>query len=289
MFREYLGRTSVLILLTMSVTPVLFKTAYGQHESADRDARADVPGVLPISTAVSASMKGKFIKEPQTSVLWDGRQYDVNSGVAVLMAVITDRRTDVATRAEAINKLGHFSTSLQNRACLDTLVALYEELQSRMEKRQLLRCLIAAEDPRGLNLLYRVATTESDPVLRLAGASGLAVWNIREGIHQLIELFTSRVETGLREVGAAALLEFAGLNERKGWNCPEENIRERALAAVGLEREQYTEETYEEYAKALIQGYREWFANGKHRFPEWRPGDPLPEIPALEATDPDPD
>ncbi len=269
MIRTRLFRISPAVTLSVLVAAGLPQLVQAQATRIAIDDKAGSRDVLPLSTTVSASMRKKIIKRPRTSVIWEDKEYGIDDGIDVLMSVIANPTTDVATRATAINRLGHFSTCLQNRECLPKLCALFDGLGSRMEKRQILTCLTIAQDSTGLSLLYRVATNESDPVLRFHGASGLAAWNIREGVHQLIELFPSRAETGLRQVGAAAMISFTSLNERKGWNCPQDEIRRAALATAG--------DNSEEYAKAAMHGYRAWFEENKHRFPEWKLGDPLPE------------
>jgi len=260
----------VVVALSVLVTTASLNYAHAGDESRHtKDAEKD-RNLLPLSTAVSESVRRKLIISRQTSIHWDNMEYGIDDGIDVLMRVITDPTTDGTQRASAINKLAHFSTLLQGRECLSKLCAIYNNLGSRMEKKQVLICLTIAKDPIGLKLLYRVATTEPDPIIRFHAAAGLAEWNIREGVRQLIELFPSAVETGLRQVGAAAMISFTSLNERKEWNCPQDEIRQKALAKAGGNRK--------EYANAAMREYRKWFEANKRRFPDWQPGDPLPEV-----------
>jgi hypothetical protein len=67
---------------------------------------------------------------------------------------------------------------------------------------------------------------------------------------------------------------FRGLNKRKGWGCPEKEIR--------TSLEQRSDLGPEERAVLWLQQVKRWFAENEHRFPAWKLGDPLPESPAGE-------
>lgn len=268
--------TRIVILITHCV---LFTIVSAMRVEAQTRLESDVSPrqVMPISTTISDSAREKLIIRLKTSIRWEEQEYNIDDGIDLLMDIITDPVTDVSMRSKAINRLGHFSTQLQNRECLPKLCSLYNQMETRNEKLQILRCLIGVKDPAGLNLFHRIVTTKTDPHLRNSAAVGLADWNIREGVYQLIELFASNANIGFRDVGASAMISFTSLNERKEWKCPQDEMREKSLEIANGNREKYGE--------ALMHEYRTWFEKNKHRFPEWKAGDPLPKIEQKNKSD----
>jgi hypothetical protein len=59
-------------------------------------------------------------------------------------------------------------------------------------------------------------------------------------------------------------------NARKGWGFPEEEVRMALKDRTDLDDDQK--------AAAYIAEIKKWFAQNEHRFPDWKPGDPLPKI-----------
>ena len=153
---------------------------------------------------------------------------------------------------------------------MEELVAIYPNLETTEEQYEVLLSFINSEDTRAFPLVYVIATSDASPRLRLRAAAALAQWNIRRGVQVLIELFPSEEKGPTRTVGADALMLFEGYNRRKGWGCPMEEIMKPATA---LSDQDYAG------AVALAQrGFRDWFEQNKNRFPDWKPGDPLPEV-----------
>lgn len=225
--------------------------------------------LLPLSTeSVSKSTR----KVVPTSVRWEGRDHDVDAGVELLMNIIKDRAMSASKRRSALDRLGMVGTQLKDRKCMDDLLRLYGVVGTRSEKAGILLCFVKSDDPRGVPLLYKVLDSEKDHLLRLFAADGLARWNIRRGVDALIGLFPSTVEIGERQLGGQAAGIFHLLSQAKGWSCPDKEMQEAALAICRGKQEQYYE--------ALASVVRQWFDHNKERFPDWKPGDPLPEVPA---------
>ena len=231
---------------------------------------------LPLSTKVVMDPKyGVVIREQSISkVSWKNEAYDVDDGIAVLMSVVRNPSSAKAEREEALDRLGMLSTQLDGRNCVEELIALYGAMRTRKEKGGLLLCLTKSQDRRGLPLLYEVVEAETDPVVRLFAALGLAKWNVRRGVAELVGLFESReilTSSRMPNVRDYALESFRNANARKGWGCSEEEIRK------SIERR--TDFNDEQKAALYIAEIKKWFAENEERFPNWNPSDPLPEAP----------
>jgi hypothetical protein len=186
------------------------------------------------------------------------------------MAVIQDRTTVSVERAMALDRLGVLSIHLRAHRCVDDLVELYPTLEKTEERFGLLQCLVKSQDSRALPLLYRAATGDKDPLVRSVGAAGLATWNVRAGARQLIELFVLDAPGPRGALGWEAVIAFDSENSRRGWGLPKE-LADRADASLqGLSDAELRQE--------LQRRYRDWFEQNKDRFPDWKAGDPLPEV-----------
>jgi len=199
---------------------------------------------------------------------WKEREYDVDAAIPILMPVIQDHSTAPAERAAALDRLGVLSIHLRGRRCIDDLVELYPTLEKTEERFGLLQCLVNSEDSRALPLLYTAASGDKDPLVRLIGAAGLATWNVRAGARELIELFVLDAPGPRGALGWGAVIAFDSENSRRGWGLPKE-VADRADASLqGLSDAQLRQE--------LQRRYRQWFEQNQDRFPDWKPGDPLP-------------
>ncbi len=187
------------------------------------------------------------------------------------MAVILDSRTDGSERAQALDELGRLGRWLQNTDRIPKLIGLYDEFRERDERAGVLMILVKADDPRALPLFMKILNEEQNLTHRLIAAYGLANWNVGRGVDELIRLLecTTSMEDCAAVRGQAAN-NLHGLNDRKGWGCPEDDIRDLAVAASNGDSD--------EYVKAFSSGYREWFEANKRRFPDWKPSDPLPAL-----------
>jgi hypothetical protein len=154
---------------------------------------------------------------------------------------------------------------------LDELARLYDN-PSEPHKEAILICFVGSDDARGLPLFNRTLDKEENMMLRLSAAGGLAHWNIRRGVAELIRLFESTELPSGRfypVIGDRARDSFQKLNQRKGWAFPDEEIRKSIESRPGIDREQ---------AGALYNAeMKKWFTENQDRFPDWKPGDPLPK------------
>ncbi|MGB2984910.1 MAG: HEAT repeat domain-containing protein [Phycisphaerae bacterium] len=216
-----------------------------------------------------------MLKEVHATVPWQGRDYPAADGINVLMEVIANPATDPLVRANALGKLGRLASWLPNTNRIPELIALYDTLRERGEKGELLLTLMYSDDPRTLPLFVKVLDKEQDNTLRLLAAHGLAKWNVRRGVVELLPLFECTEPLGLRTVRDGVAGTFRGLNRRKGWGCPEEEIGKSMESRPDLDEDQRR--------GLYIAEVKKWFEENKHRFPDWKPGDPLPKVPAPDT------
>ena len=251
----------------------------------------------------SESVTGPTIRRLRTSVQWNDREYDVDSGIDVLMNVIRGPEVPLWGRGSALAGLAMLGTQLQGRACMQELAKLYDAA-TVSEKGGILLCFLVSDDPRGLPLFVAVLDKEQDNTLRYGAASALVRWNVRRGVAELIHLFESTELPSGRfypVIGDRARGLFQKLNDRKGWGFRDEEIRGAIDTRLGIDREalkrwESLDEETRKSIEAQTQGLREkfdalyfaeirkWFAENEHRFPDWKPGDPLPEGPVEAAT-----
>ncbi len=236
------------------------------------------PNVLPLSTAYVPAPGSSTHKMFNITVGWGGRQYGTSEGIQVLMRAVTDPGTDPDERAKALKRLGTLWPWLRNTDRIPELIALYDTLTGREEKRGLLACLTRSEDPRGVPLFARVLQHEKDDLVRLFAAIALAQWNVRRGAAELVarldsdEVFPQLVYSPYgRNIGDIVLGDFLSKSRDKGWGFPEEEIRKSIEAQGGL-GEAKMKALYIAEMKAAV---KKWFAENEHRFPDWKPGDPL--------------
>jgi len=230
---------------------------------------------LPLSAAsVDKQGSAHFTVIPK-SIAWQGEEYKIQDGIDILMGVIRDTRTSSAERAAALDRLGTLNTQLRAEDCLGQLIELYDLDMTRDEKAGILLCLIKSEDPRGLPLFYRALDREKDPMLRLLAANGLAAWNVQRGVAELISLLDSKATTGQRKIGTEAQMLLFRLNEGKAWGIPKDEIMAEVARAN-------PNATRQEALANLIAALQAWFGENKQRFPDWKPGDAVPEAKASD-------
>lgn len=251
---------------------VVILIVFESSDSGGAQRDGEEPPVLPLSTADVAVPGATTIKPSYSTVEWEGKEYDEHEGAAVLMQVIADSGTDASRRAKALERLGR----LRNRDATPQLVALYERFTGREERLKTIRCLISSEDPRGLPLFARILQHEQDEMVRLSAAVAMAQWNVRSGVAELIRIHDKCKDAASAHsyVCTGAANSLARLNTHKGWGFPDERIREGLLDKSDLDDHQ-RRELYRNEIKA-------WWAENEHRFPDWKPGDPLPEVPAAD-------
>jgi hypothetical protein len=215
-------------------------------------------GVLPLTLA-DPRVPGL------TTVQWKGQDYTTAEGTRVLMQVITDPTSDADLRASALEALG----KLPNTDTTAQLVSLYPDLRERGEKAGVILCLTWSKGARGLPLLVHVLDNEQDVVIRLFAAGGLASWNVRRGVRELISLLESReLLTGARPIAKEALKIFQYHMNR--WNYSQEEMRKLLNGKPDIDEGQKHQ--------LLVEQIKKWWAENQHRFPNWKVGDPLPEV-----------
>lgn len=267
-------------------------------------------GEGPAPLRLSVECVGAYpIRPLPTSVKWDGRVYDVESGIAALLDVIRhpEKSDGHWNSAVALTYLSMLDRHLKGRRCLDELAKLYDA-PGEVNKGGILLCFKASDDPRAIPVFMRTLDNEQDLKLRLSAAAGLAQWNVRRGVAEFVDLLESK-ETLPKPARMAYVRDnarnlFETKNRLKGWGFPDEEIQKSIEAQGGFDREESRkrwesgdEETRksiesrarlvrEEFMALYIAEIKKWFAENEHRFPDWKPGDPLPVVPADEEEAP---
>lgn len=203
-----------------------------------------------------------------SSLHWRGKDYSPSQGASLLVALIVDSATQDVDRRAALDALGGLGSRLQGMRCIEELIDVYPRLADLESKAGVLLCITKSGDPRGLPLLDTVLDTEKNDIVRLFAALGLARWNVRSGVEELLRL--TSVTTPLRDdamVGEEALKSLLALNRTKGWGISERAAQE----AVGDSADD---------TKKLLHAWSEyllvWYQMNSHRFPGWSARDPLP-------------
>jgi hypothetical protein len=195
------------------------------------------------------------------------------------MAVVRNAEKSADERHYALLRLSMLDRYLKGRPCLDELAKLYD-VPGAVGKGAILLCFKASDDRRAIPVFIRALDKEKDMKLRLSAAAGLAQWNIRRGVAELVDLLHSDevLPQGAQMpyVRDNALDLFCTKNRLKGWGFPdeEEKIRKSIESRSDLSHEEKGALYVAEMKAAIIK----WFAENEHRFPEWKPGDPLPEV-----------
>lgn len=212
-----------------------------------------------------------------TRLKWNGQDYDVESGIHVLSGLVQDSMVDSKQRVLALQELSTLREHLRGRLILDDLAKRYDSA-SDLEKLSILLCFKTSDDPRGIPLYLRALEREHNLKLRLRAAKGLADWNVRQGVSELIKLLDSPDEmpqpSQLFYVRDNAMQSFRLANIQKGWGFPDDkesvewppDVMPPPEVAARLKPPPTTEEI------------KKWWVENQHRFPEWKPGDPLPAI-----------
>ena len=118
------------------------------------------------------SVTGPTVRNPPNSVQWQGREYDVDSGVDVLMSVVRDPLQSAEERHRALLGLAMLRRALEGRPCLDELARLCDN-PSEPHKGAILICFLGSDDPRGIPVFIRTLDKESNMTLRLSAEVGL--------------------------------------------------------------------------------------------------------------------
>ena len=131
-----------------------------------------------------------------------------------------------------------------------------------------MQCLAGCYDPRALGVLYGSLRDVNEGVRMFAGA-GLAARNVRDGLAELIRLLdSSKMLSQTQPQWYSVLAGLEQMNQLNGWGFPNKEITDSARRSTG---------NRVQFRAVLITRWEEWFAENEQRFPEWKPGDPLPE------------
>jgi hypothetical protein len=219
----------------------------------------------------------------RTMVKWEGKEYDLDSGIDVIMDAAHGPEKSDDQRALALMELSQLRADLKGRPCLDVLAARFDDA-SDLEKKVILTCFTASGDPRGIPLFTNVLNEEKDLKLRVRAASGLASWNVRRGVAELVGLLDSDEPmpqpSQLFYVRDNAMRAFRLKNIRKGWGFPDD--QESAEWPPDVAPPPDVAERLR--PRPTVEEIRKWWAENQHRFPDWKVGDPLPEVSAEDAT-----
>jgi hypothetical protein len=188
------------------------------------------------------------------------------------MAVLRDSKRP-KERELGLIQLASLRGQLNGHACLDELRELYVDAES-LEKSLIITCFLGSRDPRAIPLFTHVLDQETDIRLRLPAAAGLAAWNVRRGVAELVELIGSTEmlpqPSRMPYVRDNAIDTFRTKNQQKGWGCPEEEIGRSIAARTDLDEDQKR--------GLYVAEIKKWYAENEQRFPNWKSGDPLPPV-----------
>lgn len=212
------------------------------------------------------------------AVHWQDRAYTPSDAIPVLMEVALDSNAGPIARKEALDVLDKLANQLGGSRWVPNLIILYDGADEVDKKASVLTLLLKSEDARALPLFSRVLAKESHEFTRLLAAYGLAHWNVRQGVAEMIRLFDSRKSLpGGQPLANEALKAFQGLNEMKGWEWTDKEVRKLIESRSELDEDEKRE--------LFAAGVKHWFQENKNRFPDWGPDDPLPKVPASDKNE----
>lgn len=226
--------------------------------------------MLPLTSALTRVPGEMSDMDRRTTVSWKGQDYSCDTGAHMLMELVVKPDTDRAIRAEALTALRRVPRPyLRDNDKIEQLMSVYENLQTAQEKVDLI-IVVAAWSPRTLPFLVKILDRENDMGVRQQAAAGLAAWNVRRGVAELLHLLEECTDVGSadRIVCNEGAKTFLWLNARKGWGFPEKETRESIMEKADLD----------DNAKSalFVTEIKKWWAENEQRFPDWKPGDPLP-------------
>lgn len=271
---------SLYILLIGGVCGLATSIMVGQGPSNSDQLEHGKP--MPISRGISQQALAEkgigFHRVVPNRVHWDGTEYDIDAGVPLLLSVITNSSTSHDIRLSALRRLGTLNTALYGRDEIIELIAIYPDLIELEARLSLLQCLVRSEDPRGFPLLYEAMQSDPNSRIRRLAATGLANWNVRSGIRTLIELIPSREPDGRRDVGTNVVMTLASLNRMKQLEIP--------IDAIEAPAKTMAPNNHDAAVLRLFEDWKAWYDQNQHRFSDWKPGDPLPDIEANRDVEP---
>lgn len=256
---------------TLIVTNVVFSFLALPGSDTCLAQATPAPGaVLPLSPAPAPEVDVQ--RAVPRTVQWEQREYPASEVTEVLMGVIMDARADPLNRTKAFRALSPVARKLRNTDHIPKLMDLYDTCTDKENRRWLLGILAYSEDPRALPLFVQYLKEDMDDVDRWQCGGALAQWNIRLGVAALIDLLESQKlgpeGQSFADIPMGTLL---GLSRDKGWGLPDVDIVER----IDKIRPKVNDEERRVLFRTEV---KKWFEANKHRFPDWKPGDPLPVV-----------
>jgi len=233
---------------------------------------------------VAVSAGGSQNRSLPATLKWEGREYDIESGIGILMGVVRNCEKPANERHLALLQLSMLGGHLRTHSCLDELRQLFDRANS-LERGAILLCFKASDDARGIPLFIDVLEREHDVKLRFSAAVGLAQWNVRRGVAELVKLLDSEEAmpqpSQLFYVRDNAMRSFRLMNIRKAWGFPDDkesaewppDVMPRPDVVARLKPPPAVEEI------------KKWWTENQGRFPDWKPGDPLPQVSPNESVE----
>lgn len=159
-------------------------------------------------------------------LLLDNKWYEFDVALGILMDEVKSGAT--STWWQAFQRLTCLGPLLQKKPCITELMERYSDppypdMKRRWQLRTL-RCLADSQDARALGLFSDVVMSESDELLQLRAAFGLAQFNVRSGVRTLLSLSKSEsiYSQHGHSIGGSASAELKSLSRFKGWGLPED-------------------------------------------------------------------
>lgn len=192
---------------------------------------------------------------------FEGRSYPFESGMAKLVQAATDTRRSIGERRAALRILGPLSPHLYARGELPAVLARAMEETDAPCRIELLRCAVQAVDPRALPVFKRTLQSAEDPDTRQVAAGGLARWNERSGVQELIALLEVSADAEPEALARAekALIALNEFNAVNGWGCD--------LAFLYDDFQRMGGGGEIEKARLAKEHWAKWFNANQHRFP----------------------
>ncbi|RMD62884.1 hypothetical protein D6833_06310 [Candidatus Parcubacteria bacterium] len=264
MGNDFMDITKLVFILLL---PYSINIAYGSKEDHVKGEHGSFP----------LSVEGGPRRTAPLSIPWNGKEYEVESGINLLMNIIRDKTTPSAERHLALVHLTMAGRRLKGHACLEELKRIYESATVQ-ERRVIVDCFSVSHDPRAIPFLYNVLENTKSIDLRLGAAVGLAGWNVRRGVAVLIDLLDSPAKISnssiFRYVRDYAMYYFRMLNIRKGWGF----VDNKESVEWPPDMKPTPDVARRMGAMPTSADIKIWWIENKERFPDWKPGDPLPEI-----------
>ena len=264
-----LWNTSPLAIIAVNCIGIL---GAAHAQPADQSEKSRVPSDQILSLTAEHDLASSARRNHPESIIWEGIELDSRVAESILMNVVENPESAKSRRLDALGKLSAIHSVLRGSDSLPRLIALYDKDVDIETRRAVVLCLCKSMDPRAFDLLFRITQSESgDSMLRVICAGGLAQWNVRQGVRQLAMLADSDESIhSHRTIGDEAMILLQSLDQLKNWGYDARPSVQSIITSKSL--------NHSDKRHALRDNFVEWFEANAYRFPDWRPGDPLPEV-----------